>query len=411
MILTEKILNCRSCQSANLEIAWKLANSPYGDLFKGTEELALNVQHETLTLGFCLDCKMLQLLEKTNINMTYDDYLYRSSITNALNSFYKQTTNRLISDYALIKGSTILDIGSNDGTFLVNFLEKGFRVIGVEPTAANARTAELKGVHTINEYFDEKSVEHILEIGPNPSLISINYTLANIPNLQNIVTNLARLMDKTTILSVITGYHPDQYAVNMFEYINHDHLTYLTVESVADLCKRLGLKIIDVNRSEHKGGSIQFVIAKESSAVAVQSSVDQLRQREIWMNCNSIKFTQDLALRINQISVEARDLLTSLKYSHAYGIGASISTTYLCNEFNLNGATEKLFDDDTYKVGRFAPGSGKCVESLSNIPKDSNGLAIILAWQHSEKLRLRLREVGFTGRILIPLPTPTLVEF
>ena len=72
---------------------------------------------------------------------------------------------------------------------------------------------------------------------------------------------------------------------------------------------------------------------------------------------------------------------------------------------------EKLFDDDIYKVGRFAPGSGKYVESLSNIPKDSNGLAIILAWQHSEKLRLRLREVGFTGRVLVPLPTPTLIEF
>ena len=129
------------------------------------------------------------------------------------------------------------------------------------------------------------------------------------------------------------------------------------------------------------------------------------------MNCNSIKFTTDLAFRINQISAETRDLLASLKYSHAYGIGASISTTYLCNEFRLNGIIEKLFDDDIYKVGRFAPGSGKYVESLSNIPEDSNGLAIILAWQHSEKLRLRLRGVGFTGRVLIPLPTPTLIEF
>jgi len=410
MIPSEKILNCRSCQGANLENVWKLANSPYGDLFKVTTELALGVELETLTLGFCEDCKMLQLLEITNINMTYDDYLYRSNTTNALNSYYKQTTNRLISDYALTSGSTIVDIGSNDGTFLVNFLEKGFQVIGVEPTEANARTAELRGIYTINEYFDEMTVEHILEIGPNPSLISINYTLANIPNLQSFVGNLARLMDETTILSVITGYHPDQYAVNMFEYVNHDHLTYLTVESVNDLCRRLELKVVDVSRSEHKGGSIQFVIAKESSSVKVQSGVDQLKQREIWMNCNSKKFTTDLAFRINQIGTETQNLLASLRYSHAYGIGASISTTYLCNEFALNDVIEKLFDDDINKIGRFAPASGKYVDSLSNIPSDADGLAIILAWQHSEKLKRRLREVEFKGQILIPLPSPTLIK-
>ena len=410
MINSKRIMSCRSCQGSNLENAWELANSPYGDLFKDSAEKALQVKIETLSLGFCPDCKLLQLLEVTDIKMTYDDYLYRSNITNALNSYYEQTASRLISEYNLIPGSTIVDIGSNDGTFLVNFHEKGFLVIGVEPTLANAEVAAHKGVHTLNMYFDRKSVELILESGSCPSLISINYTLANIPELHSFVGNIEKLMNENTILSVITGYHPDQYAVNMFEYINHDHLTYLTVQSMGNLCDVLDLKIIDVIRSEHKGGSIQFVISKKTSPFKVQSSVYQLLQREIWLNCNSTQFTKELALRVQEISVKVGKILASSQYSDVFGIGASISTTYLCNQFHLNDRIKKLFDDDTNKIGRFAPATGIFVDSLSKIPNDINAIAIILAWQHSEKLLNRLREVGFPGKILIPLPVPRLIN-
>ena len=410
MINSKRITKCRSCKGSNLENVWELANSPYGDLFKDSSDKALQAKVETLSLGFCLDCKMLQLLEVTDIKITYDDYLYRSNITNALSSYYALTAKRLISDYKVNLGSTIVDIGSNDGTFLIHFLEKGYRVIGVEPTSANAQSAELKGVYTINSYFDEESIDLILESGTYPSLISINYTLANIPELHSFVGNITKLMDEHTIFSVITGYHPDQYAVNMFEYINHDHLTYLTVQSMANLCGLLDLKIIDVNRSEHKGGSIQFLISKKNSPFNVQSSVDQLLQRETWLKCNSTQFTKELGLRVQEISVKVRKILTSLQYNKVYGIGASISTTYFCNQFNLNEMIIKLFDDDSNKIGRYAPATAIFVDPLSEIPNDIHSVAIILAWQHSEKLLNRLREVGYPGKILIPLPFPTLLH-
>ena len=83
---TPQIIDCRSCGSTNLSTVWNLSNSPYGDFYKPTEEEAINVKFETLSLGFCTDCKMLQLLEITDLTATYDDYLYRSSITNALSS-------------------------------------------------------------------------------------------------------------------------------------------------------------------------------------------------------------------------------------------------------------------------------------------------------------------------------------
>ena len=409
MKTTEQISHCRSCKNSDLELVWKLENSPYGDSFKKTAEEATQVKVETLSLGFCDRCKMLQLLEITDTSSTYNNYLYRSSVTNALNSYYQQVSNRLISDYEIKKDELIVDIGSNDGTFLSNFQNKGYQVIGIEPTLSNAAAAELKGINTLNEYFEADTVEKILgQFGP-PKLITVNYTLANIPDLFSFMTSITNLMNENTILSVITGYHPDQYAVNMFEYINHDHLTYLSVESFGSLCRALGLKIIDVHKSEHKGGSIQFVVSLKSSAHKTQSSVGQTLQRETWLGVNTKIFTKKLQVEVEMAGVRLNQMLQTLKVKHLYGVGASISTTYLCNQFGINTKVFKLFDDDTNKIGLFAPGTGTCVEALSNIPSSAESVAIILAWQHSEKLIQRLRELKYLGRIILPLPSPLLL--
>ena len=223
------------------------------------------------------------------------------------------------------------------------------------------------------------------------------------------MTNIESLMDDETILSVITGYHPDQFAINMFEYINHDHLTYLTVESFGNLCGRLGLKIIDLNRSEHKGGSIQFVVSKNNANFKTQSSVGQLRQREIWINANTAMFTRRIQLEIENIGIRLSNLLEKMKIRHLYGVGASISTTYLCNQFGLNNLLTDLFDDDTNKIGLFAPGTRRSVQSLSRIPTSSESVAMILSWQHSEKLIQRLNELNYQGQIILPLPNPRLL--
>ena len=409
MKTSESVSQCRSCHSTDLALVWKLKNSPYGDNFKKTAEEAMEVKYETLSLGFCDKCKMLQLLEITDTYSTYDNYLYRSSVTHALNSYYQQVVNRLVSDYEIKVDGLIIDIGSNDGTFLTHFYNKGYQVIGIEPTLKNANDAELKGITTLNEYFEADTVNKILGQFGRPKLISINYTLANIPNLFSFMTNIKSLMDDNTILSVITGYHPDQYVVNMFEYINHDHLTYLTVESFGNLCGVLGLKIIDSSKSEHKGGSIQFVVSKNNSAFEIQSSVGQLLQREAWIGANTKIFTKRLKLEIDMIGVRLNHMLETMKNKSLYGIGASISTTYLCNQFGLNDRLTKLFDDDKNKIGLFAPGTSRCVESLSNIPTTADSVAIILAWQHSEKLIQRLNELKYLGQIVLPLPNPRLL--
>jgi len=214
------------------------------------------------------------------------------------------------------------------------------------------------------------------------------------------------LMSDKTVLSIVTGYHPDQFLINMFEYINHDHLTYFTVKSLNRICSTFGLKIIDVSRTEHKGGSINVIISKNSASWLTQSSVGQLIQREEWLECNDKSFASNLKLNIGKVSSEVYKLIDTGKFKKIYGIGASISTTHLISQFNLAENLTNIFDDDSNKHYKFAPGTGLKVLPLSDLPNAHEDVVIILAWQHTNKILERLKELNYSGKILIPLPSP-----
>lgn len=404
------INKCRSCDSEKIEIVWELEKSPYGDLFKELRSEALKLEFKSLTLVICNSCSLIQLLEQPEIGIIYENYLYRTTVTNALSSYYKQVEIRLVTEYNLLKGSLVIDIGSNDGTFLNNFKQKGFNVIGIEPTKESAQIALDKGINTFNGYFDSEACKFIKKQIKKPALISTNYTLANVNDMKQFLILVTELMTDETIFSIITGYHPDQFAVNMFEYINHDHISYYTLRSFSVLCESLGLKVIDATRVEHKGGSIQFVVAKDNSIWPIQSSVAQIAQREEWLNCNSSEYVFKLRDNINKSKIVINELIDSVGNRPIHGIGASISTTHLCNQFGISKLIDSVFDDDINKIGLHAPGSGIVVKSLSNLYEHSNSLLIILAWQHTNRILDRVSELGFKGQVIIPLPNPRIIS-
>lgn len=406
----DKTKYCRSCKSNSLSLVWELAPSPYGDQFKNSQLEALALEKSSLTLMFCDNCKLLQISEIPNFTEIYSNYLYRTTVTNALDSYYHQLSSRLIFEYKLGAKSTVVDIGSNDGTFLNFFKNQGIETLGIEPTITSANQAISKGIRTFNGFLNLKACEFIKDNSQTIDLISINYTLANIDDLKSVFELLVNLMSDKTVLSIVTGYHPDQFLINMFEYINHDHLTYFTVKTLQRICSSFGLKIIDVSRIEHKGGSINVIISKNSASWLAQSSVGQLIQREEWLNCNDKSFASNLKVNIGQVSSEISKFINTGKFKKIYGIGASISTTHLINQFNLAKSLTSIFDDDPNKHYKFAPGTGLKVVPLSELPNAPEDAVVILAWQHTNKIFERLKELNYSGKIMIPLPSPKITS-
>lgn len=397
--------SCRFCKLENLTKIWKISDSAYGDLFATKKEVAISASTHDLTLAYCLECKLLQLAQDTNIQVQYDDYLYQTKITFGLNEFYKSVVKELVS-LSISENLQVLDIGSNDGSFLRYFQEFGASVTGIEPAKTPSRVANENGVFTFHRYFDHNFGQELRKSQKMFDIISVNYTLANIPHLKDFIAGIVEVLKKDGIVSIVTGYHPDQFNVNMFDYVGHDHLTYFTVSNLKRFFAEFGLRILDVKRVEHKGGSIVAFLSWENSSYASKSTVHQLIQREKWVKADTVEFVEELSTRIERVKSGLWGYLKSENYEEnsIVGLGASISTSYLIEFLEIGYLLNNLYDDDSLKHNRFSPRFGLTVLDLANLSESKQDSAILLAWQHTDRFLFRLEQLAYTGRVIVPLP-------
>jgi len=399
---------CRICGASPLRRIFDFLPNPYGDLFDLNCEVARNLPKHPISISRCDSCKLLQLTHETDLDSQYLEYLYLTGVTNNLSSFYNEIARRYIAELSLKKTKYIIDLGSNDGAFLRPFLDEGFSVLGVDPSRPAAATANQAGIQTINDYFSYKTVSDIKEMNVEIGLISVNYTLANVPKVSDFFSSINELAGEETYVSIVTGYHPEQFLVNMFDYIGHDHLSYFTIGDIDSLAQRFNFKLIDVEKIEHKGGSVRLLLARPH--IQAKSSVFQNLQREKWIGTTSDSGILEMLSRVDISKQQLKSVLAGYKGKLIGGIGASISTSYLTVHYQITENISVLFDDDPRKKGRYSPGSGLEVKELAALASEGLDCVVILAWQHTDKLLNRLKEVGFRGRVLIPLPILRILE-
>ena len=397
-------LCCRMCGSSALELAWDLAPAPYGDLFRESREAAQKLPLIGLTLVFCQDCELLQIAQEVEVEGIYLEYLYQSAVTAGLGKYYHRLAKSLILDLELQPSDLVVDVGSNDGTGLEPYRGAGMRVLGIEPSRRPALVSMDAGIPTINSFLDENSVNQAQAEHGVAKLVCANDVSANVPNPVAFFRTMRAMLAPDGVISVVTGYHPDQFAVNMFDYINHDHLSYFSVTSAVKLAEASGLQLTGAERVEHKGGSIHLLFRAAESEVIPDESIVKLLQREGWLGSGTLTTYADLSARIEAASREVHQLLDTLPDSVVAGVGASISTTHLLHQFGIGSRVTRLFDDDANKIGRFSPGFGIEVSPLKDLGRGQSQSAILLAWQHSRVLLDRMRSVGFTGNVIVPLP-------
>lgn len=395
------LTSCRLCKSSVMNELWELEPSPYGDLFCKNKNDAKSLSKRPLTLQMCESCRFIQLGQEVDVDEIYKNYLYNSSNTYNLPNFYKRVSDFLINLLKLKISDLIVDVGSNDGSGLLPYLEKGFKVLGIEPSKLPTEKALSFGIATINSYLDKQSAIECISKYGQAKLVMANYVAANVPDPVNFFSHLKTLISPDGAISIITGYYPDQFSINMFEYINHDHLSYFSVQSAIQIADLVGLKLISAERIEHKGGSIHLIFRHEKSNSVITDSVSQLLQRESWMQIDDPGFYDSFKSRIHKLIDRTQ---TDLPPSGLVGIGASISTTHLLHQFQIGERFDVLLDDDTNKIGKYSPGYAIPVKSLSNIHDNLREIGVLLAWQHSSILTKKILQSNVVRKIYMPLP-------
>lgn len=383
----------------------ELAATPLGDSLCRTAEQGRAAPTYDLDVALCSNCAHLYLPLMVAPEASYGDYHFTTGASPGLMRLLAARAATVIGATGVSPGDLILDVGSNDGAWLSLFREKGFEVLGVEPSGGAADIAEANGIPTLRGYFSRDLVEEGRASEQRPKLITANFVAANIPDTRAFFAELAGLCGPDSAISILSGYHVDQLRVGMFDYVYHEHLSYFTVRDFVRLADENGLVITSVQRVPLKGGGLGVVLRPKATGVGHCPDVNAILQTERWIGLDQPSGFEDVRRAIGLAKERTHASLEAVRgsVSEVIGYGFSHSVTTLTYEFELGELLDGYVDDSPSRQGWFTPGTGLPIRDPRTLG-DSCPAVVITAWQHDYRVREKLARLDFDGPIIQPLP-------
>lgn len=404
--------NCPVCGEAEFRTVLALAPTPLGDRFTETADEARNLPIYPLDVARCMACGHAFVPTLTNSDDSYSHYLFHSDNSPSLAKSFQEIASDIGTRHSLDESDTIIDIGANDGTWLDCFRSSGAKLIAVEPAPGPAAGAARRGLSVVQDYFSTKALKDSGLVDKPPRLVSMNYVFANLPSPREALRDIIELSDESTVISIMTGYHPAQLEVKMFDYVYHEHLSYFTGVDFENLCNELRLVVTYARETPLKGGSIHIELRQKTESMIESTVFELMLKRERWLDDPRDYQWESMAVAVG----EARDWISEevaaakATGTPVIGYGASHSTTTLSYSLGIAEDLNFIIDDNTMKQGLHAPGSAIPVLSPDAALGYEDSLVVVLAWQHGPQIVESIRRRGISGRILTPFPEFRLEE-
>ena len=360
---------------------------------------------------YCPRCQLVQLGLIVDPEILFPpEYPYTSGTTRILRENFAELYQDCRTILPLVSENLVIDIGSNDGTLLSNFKNGGHRVLGIEPSQIG-ELANARDIPTLISFFTQETAERVrAEYGP-ATLITATNVFAHIENVHNIVDSILLLLDEDGVFVSESHYLVSLLETLQYDTIYHEHLRYYSLHSLQYLLNMHGLEVFHVKRIPTHGGSVR-VYAARTGRHAVRSSLAAMLQdeKDVGIGIERLgAFSQSVML--SKLTLYA--LLSDIKKSggRIYGIGAPSRASTLINYVGLD---DRILDcvlevPGSYKNDKYMPGTLIPVTEESRLFDDQPEYALLLSWHIADELMPKLRQKGFEGKFIVPLPVPRIV--
>ena len=374
---------CRSCGNADVSPILSLGLTPLANALVAPDQLDEPEETFPLDLVLCPRCTLVQITETVPADVLFRTYFYQSSFSDTVLENAKDIAGRMIADHVLDADSFVVEIASNDGYLLRNYVAQGIPVLGVEPAQNIARVAEAQGIRTICEFFDEALARRLQERGEAADVIHANNVVAHVADLHGVVAGIAALLKEDGVAVVENHYVKDLIDHVEFDSIYHEHLCYYSVTSFERLFRRHGLTLVDAERIPIHGGSLRVFFQRTDGPRSIEKRGDarvrQLLETEARWGVGDAAFYKGFGARVEQLR---RDLVSLVRQLKASGksiavYGASAKSTTLLNYFRMGAETfDYVVDRSTVKQGRFTPGHAPVHSPAREAPRYSTRLRV-----------------------------------
>ncbi len=398
---------CRLCGARELEKVLPLAATPVGDAYVLAEHLDQPQETYPLDIWLCRKCGLAQLVDIVDPKVLYVEYVYLTSISLGLVEHFRRYAEDVLRRVQPSPGALIVDIGSNDGSLLKAFQERGMRVLGIDPARDVGRLANERGVETLTGFFSAHLARQLREERGPAAVITANNVFANIDNVDDMLAGIRDWLAPDGVFVFETSYLGDVLEQTLLETVFHEHISYFSVKPLESFFQRHGMQLIDVQRVPTKGGSIRATVQRAGGQRPVASSVTDIIAYETRAGLQQPEPFKKFAAKIAAVKVDLLRHLRDLKArgKTIAGYGASVGVVTLLYEFELDKMLSFIADDNVRKQNTFSPGHHIPVYAPEALYDRKANVVVILAWAYAEPIMNKHPAFAKQGgRFIIPLP-------
>jgi SAM-dependent methyltransferase len=405
---------CRGCGAPLSRIFLDLGDMPLVNEYPPVSSEAPQPRYP-LRAWVCDRCLLVQVEEIISPEEIFSDYAYFSSYSESWLAHSRKFASAAAPKYGLDSSSLVVEVASNDGYLLREFIAAGIPVLGVEPASNIAKLANEEGIPTENCFFGHGVAEDLVSRGKAADLLVANNVIAHVPDLQDFVAGLATVLKPGGVLSIEFPHLLNILRLLQFDTIYHEHFSYFSLHSLEPVLRSNGLEVFEVLTIPTHGGSLRVLAQRSDGPVRPQGpGLEAVRQSERDNRLDRIETYSGYAERVDSVLRSIRDFLGEARDGGRaiVGYGAAAKGTILLNASRATAdQVDYVVDLNPHKQDRFLPGTRIPICPPDRVAETRPDYLLILAWNLRDEVMGQMSHIrDWGGRFVVPIPHLELVS-
>ena len=406
---------CRGCGARVTRSVLNLGAMPLANAYLDKADLKRPEPSFPLHVFICENCMLVQLEALVSPEELFAEYAYFSSYSASWLEHARNFAGLAAARFNLSAASKVVELASNDGYLLRNFVERGIPVLGIDPAANVAAVARANGVPTEVRFFGLDCAQDLRALGHAADLIVANNVVAHVPDLRDFLGGVAHLLKADGVFSAEFPHLLRLLDETQFDTIYHEHFSYLSLGAFQTVMASVGMRVFDVESLPTHGGSLRVFSCREDSARHVETpNVAKVRAAERDAGLGRLDAYDAFAARVIRCCERLVNFVKEARGAGRLiaGYGAAAKGNTLLNTCAFTARDIAcVADRSPHKQGHYLPGSHIPVVAPEQIAEIRPDYLLILPWNLREEIVANMAHVRDWGcRFVVPIPTVTVLE-
>ncbi|WP_375779201.1 methyltransferase domain-containing protein [Bradyrhizobium sp. ma5] len=407
-------MKCRNCKTQLQHVVLDLGHAPPANAYLSKSQLHAPETTFPLKILVCHACWLVQTEDHTAADELFSsDYAYFSSTSQGWLEHARTYCEKIAEMLHLTRDSFVVEVASNDGYLLKNFVAMGVPCLGIEPTASTASAAEQIGVPVLREFFSAATATRLAAGGQQADLICGNNVYAHVPDINDFTLGLRILLKRQGTVSLEFPHLKNMIAHNQFDTAYHEHFSYLSLTAVVQLFEKASLRVFDLEELPTHGGSLRIYGCNSDDARKTTPAVTATLAEEKRLGLQDLGLYRAFQRKADKVKNDFLAFLIEQKRAGrsvaAYGAAAKGNTL-----MNYAGLKHDLInfvcDAAASKQHKFMPGSHIPILHPAELVKRQPDWVVILPWNIAAEVMQQHEQIKrWGGNFVIAIPELTVL--